>query len=162
MSGQQTASALKEFREKTITELAQVLHSKAADLRGDQKEFFKLVRRLYDQATRALGEVMVAGLLDFDLQTVRMIFGRIIADFNGALPMDYPFAIAFGKSQEPPGDLSIMVIPRTLIPGLHDLLNPAFAPFCLAKTNRQLRDGEFTVRMFRFPEDEEEMPDLNI
>lgn len=155
MSEQQTASALKEFREKTIAELAGVLHSKATELKGDQKDFFKLVRRLYHQATRALEDLMVTGLLDFELETVRLTIGRIIADFNGALPLDYPFAIALGKSEDKPEELCFMIIHRSQIPGLHDLLNPGFAPFCLAKTLRQLKAGKFTVQMFRFPEDYE-------
>lgn len=94
----------------------------------------------------------------FSILEIESVFFRLVAELNGILPMDYPFALALATfTDEDPRRLIISVLRRRLIPGLHECLNPKLAIRMAAPTKEELdKNPSRTISFYRFPEEEEE------
>ncbi|MDO8466827.1 MAG: hypothetical protein Q7S83_01665 [bacterium] len=94
----------------------------------------------------------------FGITEIESVFFRLVAELNGILPMDYPFALALATfTGEDPRRLIISVIRRKMIPGLHDCLNPKLAIRMAAQTKEEFDQNlGRTISFYRFPEEQEE------
>ncbi|MEK7640429.1 MAG: hypothetical protein AAB389_00325 [Patescibacteria group bacterium] len=117
--------------------------------------FLKLSRRLvrfFEEAQTEILKVFVDYGAGVDLDPLDLPYKLVIGEMNGALPKNFPFVVAICKCQSIPNECFFGVVPKSHIPGIHEMIRQDIVPICTCDTPQSISKQKITL--WRSPEAE--------
>jgi len=123
-----------EFKEKALPALVERLERQVKYLENKTINDFEFV--ISQLVLEVMNECRQIAQIESFSALDRTVKGAItkatIAGFNGVLPLNYPFVIAFLEVQKE-GSSYIIALPRSILPAFEKLPTPNIVPICIAR-----------------------------
>ncbi len=142
-------SVLDEFGVKTVDPLKIKFKLVGEIFKSDEEieKFNATVKPLLQEAVLALGERSKEFSGEEKGEILAHGLVMMVSACNSTLPINHPFIMFVIGFEDEIQNVNVGVMRRSMLPGYHDIMNPASAPIIIIKNKAQLLDKNLKLAL---------------